>query len=464
MQRTDWVIYGAGISALVLAERLGSAGNRVMLISPSKSWGGIFGGIHINGDIYDVGMTNFEFDLFGEPSNDIQNYHPDRKPDVGRYVHFAKDYLARFVETVPLATPRMQFGSQVVDDLIISNHFDILAVLPPEVRMAIRKELEGILAAPNLLHPRTKSELHSPLATKSLESASLANHGPTFHGLLIEPMFRKVLGISSAEIAGVFHRNGWVPLFYPESLLSQFGPSPQSLQPTLFHYPKDVNFGGFIERIADVVRRLPNVKIVYNAKDIEIDLIGSTIQIGVEEFSFQRLAWGGDIGQLTNTFHKTLPPTKRADLDLFFLKVKDEGVINKFTVLLDPEEISPFYRVTNQSICAGATYPEHKIILECNSHRWGEDSPDKSRILDAALTRYGIDPKAIVSCHRRSFKGALAIPSIGQMTSFNRQRQYIEEEFPEVELIGASSGYVSVTLNDHIIQALKIARQEGVHI
>jgi hypothetical protein len=463
MQRTDWMIYGAGISALVLAERLGSAGNRVTLINPSRSWGGIFGGICIDGDIYDAGMTNFEFDLFGEPSNDILNYHPDRKPDVGRYVHFVKDYLARFVETEPLATPRMQFGTQVVNDLIISNHFDILALLAPAVRMAIRTELERIIAAPNSLHPRTKSEPDSPLITSSFESVSLANHGQTFHNLLIEPMFRKVLGIPSAEIAGVFHRNGWVPLFYPESLLSQFGPSPQSLKPTLFHYPKDVNFGGFVGKIADAVRRLPNVKIVDAAKDVEIDLIQSTIRVGFEEFPFQRLAWGGDIGQLTNTFDKARPSTKRADLDLFFLKVKDEGVTNRFTVLLDPEKISPFYRVTNQSICAGAAHMEHKIILECNSHNWDEASPDKSRILDAALSRYGIDPKALVSCHRRSFKGALAIPSSVQMTDFNRQRQYVEEAFPEVELIGASSGYVSVTLNDHIIQALKIAHREGAH-
>ena len=127
-RHTDWLIFGSGLSAMVLAERLGNVGKDVVLINPSSSWGGIFGGIGINGEIYDAGMTNFEFDLFGEPADDLNHYSPDRRADVGRYVHFVQSYLSRFVQTEPLPTPRMCFGAELVDDLIISNRFDVVGV------------------------------------------------------------------------------------------------------------------------------------------------------------------------------------------------------------------------------------------------------------------------------------------------------------------------------------------------
>lgn len=462
MQRhTDWLIFGSGLSALVLAERLGNVGIEVVLINPSRSWGGIFGGIDINGEIYDAGMTNFEFDLFSESADDLDHYSPDRKADVGRYVHFVQSYLSRFVQTAPLPTPRMCFCGELVDDLIISNRFDVVRTLPTEVKQKICAELEEILAHPNPLHPRTKSEPGSPLVSTPFERVSRANHGNTFHELFIEPIFGKILGISTREIEGVFHRNGWAPLFYPESLLSQFTATPQSLKPTIFRYPADSHFGAFIARIASAVQALPSVTVIEGAKEVEVDAAESTLCVGERSFSYNRLAWGADPGQLLGADGALQAPGRRASLDLFFLRVKAEGLAHRFAVLIDPETASPFYRITDQSVCAGEQGPEHKIILECNSSNWDEQSPQRNQRWAAALRRYGIDPAAVLSCERRSFKGALCIPSHAQMEQFNQRRERIVQTFSRVTLIGAASGYVSVTLNDHIIQALKIANQEG---
>jgi hypothetical protein len=460
-----WLIYGSGLSALVLAERLGSAGRRVMLVNPEKHWGGIFRGLKFDGDLFDAGMTNFEFDLFGEASHDILNYDPDRKQDVGRYVHFVRQYLSRFVEVAPLPTPSMQFAGHVLEDMVISNRFEVLSVLPAHIRDAIRNELTEIVSRPNPLHPRTKNDSDSLLAVTSFEKVSLANHGPTFHGLFIEPMFRKILGIPTAEIEGIFHRNGWAPLFYPESLLSQFSPSPQCLKPTIFSYPRDIHFGAFIERIEHAVRGMANVKVVDSAKNVALDLQRSSMRIDDVEFSFSNLAWGAQLSVLLGISGEGQSLGRRASLDLFFLKVRDCGVKNRFGVLVDPEESSPFYRVTNQSMCFGEPCAEHKIILECNSSNFQSssyESQDVNVAMNTALQKYGIDPIAVTSVHHRTFKGALAIPSSASMAQFNGLRDRIAHELPKVELIGASSGYVSVTLNDHIIQALKVACKEGV--
>ena len=465
-QHGDWLIYGGGLSALVLAERLGHAGRDVVLMNPGKSWGGIFGGLNIDGQMFDAGMTNFEFDLFGEPADDIENYHPDQKRDVGRYVHFVQRYLSRFVSVAALPTPGMQYEGHLTDDLIISNRLTVLGLLSPQERAAMRDELTDIVSRPNPLHPSTKNQADSLLATTPFEQVSLANHGTTLHRLFIEPMFRKILGIPTSEIEGLFHRNGWAPLFYPESLLSQFGDAPQVFQPTVFSYPDDSHFGAFIARIAEAVRAMPNVRIVDAARDPQVDMQRSVVRVGNDEFSFSRLAWGGELGQLPLAESAAvsvtqLPAARRASLDLFFLNVRQSGVAQRFAVLLDPEPLSPFYRITNQTVCRGVEAEQHQIILECNSGNWNVDSPDKGAVMDAALRRYQIDPAAVVSCQHRSFKGALAIPTNAHRADFNQRRERVAHEFPDVALIGASSGYVSVTLNDHIIQALKIVRQEG---
>jgi hypothetical protein len=460
-RHTNWLIFGSGMSALVLAERLGNAGKEVVLINPYRSWGGIFGGIGINGEIYDAGMTNFEFDLFGEPADDLDHYSPDCKADVGRYVHFVQSYLSRFVHTAPLPTPRMCFGGELVDDLIISNRFDVVRTLTAEVKQKICAELKEILERSNPLHPRTKNEPGSPLASTPFEQVSRANHGNTFHELFIEPIFGKILGIPTREIEGVFHRNGWAPLFYPESLLSQFTDAPQALKPTIFSYPADPHFGSFIGRIASAVQALPSVTVIEGAKEVEVDAAASTLRVGESSFSFSRLAWGADPAQLLGPDGALQAPGRRANLDLFFLRVKAEGLAHRFAVLIDPETASPFYRITDQSVCAGEQGPEHKIILECNSSNWDEQCPERDQRWEAALRRYGIDPAAVLSCERRSFNGALGIPSYAQMEQFNLRRERILQTFGQVTLMGAASGYVSVTLNDHIIQALKIAHQEG---
>lgn len=460
MQNSDWVIYGAGLSALALAERLGTSGRRVTLLNPAKSWGGVFRGVTIGEATFDAGMTNFEFELFGDASDDIENYDPDCKSDIGRYVHLVRRYLAGYVDAEALPAPQMIHGDCICDDLIITNQFDILGKLPESLRTAIRQELEVCTSAANALHPRLKNVAGSPLERASFEAASLANHGPTFHALFVEPMFQKVLGVPTSTVRAVFHRSGWAPLFYPETLASQFGASPQHLKPTVFHYPRDRHFGAFIERIVARVRSLPNVTIETSVSGVQIDANGKRVLTAQGDHAFDHLAWGGELAQLLP--QTPIAPARRASLDLFFLHVRREGVRHRFPVLIDPQNVSPFYRVTNQTVCRQeADADVHQIIVECNSANWDEQAHDSRARFDAALERYGIEPGGVIERTHRSFGGALAIPAHEQIAPFNALRDAFTQQFPYIHLMGASRSCVSSTLNDHLIQALQIAHSEG---
>lgn len=453
-----WAIYGNGLSALVLAERLGSAGREVSLINPARSWGGIFGGMNIAGTVFDAGMTNFEFDLFGDAVAAIEAYVPGRKDAIGNHVHHVRRYLSEFASFHPLPTPKMMHGDRMIDDLVLSNCFEVLGHLPDEQREAIRRELEEIVANANPLHPRQKNVPGSLLETTPFEQVSIANHGASFHSLFVEPMFGKVLGVPSVTVQAVFHRNGWAPLFYPETLLSQFGSAPQKLKPTIFHYPDDAHFGAFITRILDKVRAMSNVHIMDGCKALHVDAEGYLISTDGGDISCDHLAWGGDLSLLGG---ESLSPGRRASLELFFLKVKRSGLSGDFAVLLDPDAGSPFYRVTNQTRCCGREDDEQQIILECNSENWRDNASEQQ--LSAALKRYGIAPEAVLEQTHKTFSGALAIPSYEGMVEFETLRKAVKQRFPEVRLMGASSGYVSQTLNDHVIQALQIAYAEGAY-
>ena len=461
--KKNWVIYGNSLSALILAERLGSEHYNVILVNPGRSFGGVFGGVPINGHFFDCGMTNFEFELFADPDNAIEKYSPGSKADIGRYVHFVRRYLERFCDVSSLQSLSMMFRGEITEDFIISNRFDVLSLLTEQERTVVIDELDYIISGEQALHPSKKTKSNYDFEQATFEQASRENVGNTLHEALIEPMFKKVLNIDTSEISAVFHRNGWSPLYYPETLRSQFTNKPAELKPTIFHYPTGKHFGFFINKIVDAISVMKNVTIIDSATGAIPDIANKILRTDQGSFSFDSLAWAGDL--------KTLLPgvsdptevkaNKRASLDIIFLGIKETGVNKDFSVIIDPEAVSPFYRVTNQSKCRGTAESTNLITLECNSENMREKSDGYWDGYNEHLLRYGLDPSQIEFWEHKSFKNALAIPSVQGSIEFDATQTEIKKLYPEIYLMGQSSGYVSTTLNDHVIQALIIAKRSG---
>ena len=339
--------------------------------------------------------------------------------------------------------------------------------MAPALTTAIAGELRTIAGAPALhpLHARRKAEDPATFIRHSFEEVSLANHGPTFHRLFVAPLFEKVLGVSTAHVPALFHRSGWSPLFYPETLLSQLGREPQVLKRTVFHYPDDRHFGAFLRRMVETVRERPNVRIVEGVTDISVDAGRHVLATAQGCFEYDRLVWGGDLAPLAAIGASPTPGPEapaRASLRLTFLRVRRDGLRDRFSVLLDPDPAGPFYRVTNQSLSSARDPAVHQLILECNSDRWQNAPGSDEEKLDAALARYGIDRAAVLAREHRTFGKALAVPSASQLQRFNARRAELARALPDVGWIGPGSGYASVTLNDQIIQALQIAQAHGV--
>ena len=465
-----WVLVGSGPGVLALAERLSAHGRRVTVLNPQRQWGGVFAGTVLEGQTFDNGMTNFEFELFGDPQADLASYHPESKDSIGKYVHFVRAYLQRFVTTHEVPCPQMLWDGQLHPDLLISNRFEVIRALSPALKASMAGELRNIAGAPapHRLHARHKAEDPATFVRHSFEEVSLANHGPTFHRLFVAPLFEKVLGVPTAQVPALFHRSGWSPLFYPETLLSQLGPEPQVLKRTVFHYPDDSHFGAFLGRLVEAVRARPSARIVEGATELSIDAGRRVVTTAHGHFEYDRLVWGADLAPLAAIGAPAVgsapapEPPARASLRLTFLRVRREGLRDHFSVLLDPDPAAPFYRVTNQSLSSARDPAIHQLILECNSDRWQSAPGTDEEKLDAALARYGIERAAVVSRDHRTFDKALAIPSAAQLQRFNARRAELARALPDVAWIGPGSGYSSVTLNDQMIQALQIAHAHEV--
>ena len=462
--KKDWFIFGSCISSLVLAERLGSMNLNVVLANPAESWGGVFQGIQANKERFDCGMTNFEFDLFADHSSNINEYDPSLKNNLGRYVDFVKKYLSEFTDFHRLSQPRMFFNGDLCDDLLLTNKFDVLSRLSLAQQQAIKKELEFITSNDNKVHPSLKTNQDSIHSKISFYEASCKNHGTTFHELFVEPFFQKVLRISTKNIPSIFHRAGWTPLFYPETLLSQFSNTPQKLKPTYFYYPNSTYFGSFIESIENKLTSCSNVKIIKSFQMKDLDLSCGKVASLEGKIKFDKIAWGSDIAALADHLkidmhEETDLKKKRANTTMCFLKLHRENRDFMHEIITDLDSDFPFYRVTNQTLCSNINNSYDQVIMESSTEGWQEFDLDNQSIFSKVIKKYDISFKSILSYDVKSFSG-MSIPSSLAMERFNKTKIKIEEQFPQVFLIGKSSGYDSNTLNDQIIQSLKIAAQE----
>lgn len=462
----DWVIYGNNISSLVLADKLGQKNKRVLLVQSGNKWGGIFSGIQFENNLFDIGMINFEFDLFGNPSGSLKDYNNDKKNDLSNYINFVKEYVCQFIDIHKLPTPQMIFKSNFFADIVISNEFEFLLKLDDTNKNKIKSELEHIIANENKLHARQKRDFPDLFEKNSLYDVSVANHGETFHNLVIEKICQKVLALSSKDFPAFTHRGCLAPLYYPETLLSYFTDNPQVLKPTVFSYPNADNFGEIVKKIYSSVLKRPTVTILENTEVKKINFAQQfEIQTAEKSFYGHKFGWCSDLVQLANLmkiqskdFNEIL--TKR-DLDLFFLLVKKSGVKKDFSVLIDVEEDSPFYRITNQSICSQVDSEYSKIILEANSKFFKDNLTDSEVevVLAKHLEKYGIDHHSVKKIKYLRAKNALTVPQAGAVQKFIKYRDEILNLYKNLHVLGTGSGYWSTTFNDQVLQALVLAEE-----
>lgn len=72
-----------------------------------------------------------------------------------------------------------------------------------------------------------------------------------------------------------------------------------------------------------------------------------------------------------------------------------------------------------------------------------------------------IDRDAVKQISGFRFNGALTVPNTLNMAAYQERHARLTAELTDIYLMGRSSGYIAATLNDHILQPIKMLKELG---
>lgn len=464
------VLVGNALSLMVGATRLAQKGADVAIVNSGKNWGGHFTTATFEGVSYDAGMVLHEFTSYNSQNGDedLRTYDSAVRNDAGRFCESVRRYVNAYQTTHDIPSPKMYIGSTVYDDFLIANALSSIR------QLSFAEHVENELLA--LLESSANSQLHASRKHKANDfknldyrTVSLANHGVTFHEKVIEPFCRKLLGVSTGEVLALYHRVAWLPLFYPETLLSYLRGAPQALPPTVFSYPTGERVGDLArklkaeietsERITIIAERPTSVKAGTNG-NFELELANH------DGISAGELAWSNTLGELLQGLGLEQNSTnyEKCSIALAFLRIPTNALKLDFTVLsvVDPEIAT--YRVTNQSRCSGIESPFAHLVVELSPNIAVEASAGAgqsvlgARAADELLAMGIVSATDQIEClAARQMNNALMLPNRTNRDYFVQELEAALARAPTVSLLGPASGFFSSSFNDQVVQGLKLA-------
>lgn len=462
----DTILAGNYLTSLVAALGLARAGKRVCVVNPLPGWGGHFTRMTVAGISFDPGAISHEFTVYSdEQLSDPLQFDSRRRNDVARFNQHIEEFTRANIELNRTALPNTVYGGQFFPDVITSNRLDILQHPLLAARIAAEQEfLAG--SSENDLHPRDKKSTPTYFR-KSYYEASLQNHGATLHSAIFEPMFHKMSGVSSTRLLALYHRIAWLPIYYPETLRSQFQSQPQQLPETSFSYPK----AGYIGVLGEtLVQRLQDAGATIIRDPVESidDQPGSTALVlkGGRRIEAPHVAWSLAHDQIVSKITGA-PPNKfeRWSAMLVFALVPKRLLTKDFSVLYVPDDNIIFYRACNQSSSAGMHEEQVRVVVEINPEfAAAQGLASEADVVERVkhdLASLGIvgDPEHLNIVGARVMRNVLLLPSRENWQLLEKERDILLEAYPRVHFTRNVEAFFTDTLNDQIIKGMKLVEQ-----
>ena len=458
------IVVGNSIAAMVSAISLGEAGWRVTLVSPSKRLGGHFAGLVLGGHTFDAGMVFLEFTSYNaQPGADIASYDPSRRNDVGRFFPLVESTLRRYAEWRVVEAPLMRVQGRILPDLLIANHTASLLDLAPGTREAIAGELRALTSEGRSPLHASRKATEPGFIDVDLHRASVANHGQTFHDLLIEPLCLKITARPTADFLARFHRLVWIPIFYPETLVAELSGTPQELPHTVFSYPKAGTVAALVQQMEQQLRASHGVTVVEGAvtslrHDNGCGPFVIETAAGLEATG-DRLVWAADQERLLSLLGEdSTQRMDRGSVVLVSALVHTDQVVRSFSTLVIPEDERWPFRVTNQSVAAGEVAPKSRLSCEWNAAFVPGTPEEISLRTTEALIALGVvsRPEAVAELRVDVLKDALLLPTASNGACWAGRRTSLDAIFPTVPRLGPAAPFGATSFNDQIVQGMKV--------
>ncbi|WP_236173883.1 hypothetical protein [Pseudomonas pseudonitroreducens] len=459
---SETLLIGNNLALLVAALQLAERGRPVRLLLDGKPAGGHFAGMRLDGQGFDIGMVLFEHDSRVPQSADVQGYDPARRNDCARFTALAGDYLERFVATLEVPTPQVHSGGARHPDFIMANRLERFADWPEAGK--VLDELAQV-DSHHPLHAAGKIT-HPAYDRASYAEASLVNHGATLHRQVFEPLCEKILGVPSAQILARYHRLGWLPLYYPQTLSKAFAGEDHGLPEYRFRAAREGYSGALVEGLLEALQASGVSIDAAPLEGLERTPEGLVARLAGQSMAADRVALGVAPQRAAELLGQpAAEPPPAASVSLVLGRVAREHLPQKTTCLLVADAQFALFRVTDHDAVAGLDPQWHRVSLECNpdyfSRRYpAADAGHPLPQLLGELAELGVirHPDDFVVLRHLQARNALALPNAAaQEVCASLQRAIAGDA--RFALTGSLLGLGVASLNDQIIQGLKLAEQ-----
>lgn len=476
-------LVGNSLAVLVAATERAQHGLPTVVVNPGGPWGGYFGGVQADGQRWDAGMVMYEFTSFRQPATPpaLSSYDPLRRNDIGRFCGVVRDHIESRQVTRAIEPPQMWLQGRLLPDMLLANG---LAALPelscaPAVLAELRHHVEVARLSP--WHASRKSawladgrRAPGDSALLDCDSVSRLNHGAVLHNAVFAPFAHQVLGRDASHLAALYHRIPWLPLYWPETLLSWLEGQPQSLPATVFSYPHHSSVADLCAQLAAQIHESPLVT-VHQDRVLTVGRKARGFVLQLERdggIHTTRLGWGQTPcqGLLASGSAAVPPPEQRLPLLLAFIRLPRRALRREFSVLHIADGASGAYRINNVSLCAGEADSESvRLVMEANPVRFAvrhgslidDTAIERAVIRDLAGLGLIEDDQPPEFIKLMQMAGALPLPTADGLAAQAEQRALLLARWPGVELFANSAGPFATSLSDQIVQGLLLARIES---
>jgi hypothetical protein len=259
-----------------------------------------------------------------------------------------------------------------------------------------------------------------------------------------------------------------VPLYYPETLAQAVRSEPTGLTEYPFWTMPNGFVGQLVASLRQKIEEMPCITVIHSPIKSLHHLDGrwtAVIDAGNIHESPQ-LALGLSLDRASILLNTPVSlPSAAASVSLLFSMVRSDQIRipHVCTMLLDDELAS--YRLTDQDALAGLDPEWHRVTLEASPEMLARLYPKLSteaalRVeLAILLGMAASDDAAINVLKCITVHNALVIPSSIQVSQIETASTEISNAAPGAILTGTLLGYGVASLNDQLVQGLKITEQ-----
>lgn len=444
-------VFGSGLDSLLCSHQLILDGHNVEHFTGGNRVAGHFAGAITDHGRFDMGMVLLEKDIRSTPQNKLEHFNGEFGVNARSFLGESYQYIEEHFGPIKPRPTMTHFESVgEINDYFIADSLDFLDLLNNVEKTDLKSRLISLLSGetPNFVHPSTKNNTSKMLDDRLTVQLELF-YGRELASKLFGNFVEGLTGAASTEIPLRFHRKLWLPLYYPETILSKLLDSKKSIDQLTFYEFQTESLATKIGRLMESLLR-NNLYKLSQVKYEELDnsLDSTQVIFLLNAFEINRLIKSDTIQTLTDKISKNVFQSETNQVNILHLCI--DKVKNK-TVFLQ----SPVSKLFRYSISNGINDDTSSLSAE-----FGNLTRDSITDLVDIVT--DVEQNLKVKCKGQVFKMNFATRHLNMtLEEWNQQTKLIE-----LELSKYSKNIIVVhpdasSFNDNLVRGLAAAKKMG---